>query len=283
MLAGRAHGGADRPYRRRRLGGRRHRRARRARACVDHGGSRRAAPDHRVRVRSTSRDSSRFPSSPRSRVRRARSPASTRRRCTSRPPWARPRWRCSGPPASSRGARGACRNESSCPTQHSCRPCGLDGCGGGKVSECLTTLPVERVHAALASLHRTKRRLDAPCDHPPALHAARRHGALSRRRAGGAPRAQRRDHAVHARVAADQAAAHRAAHHQSDVLRCAVARLGIRARGHEAHRRLQGQPRAVARSRADLRRLPPRRRPPRRPGSRSGCATRRPCCACGWR
>jgi heptosyltransferase-3 len=35
---------------------------------------------------------------------------------------------------------------------HSCRPCGLDGCGGGKVSECITTLPVERVHDALASL-----------------------------------------------------------------------------------------------------------------------------------
>ena len=28
---------------------------------------------------------------------------------------------------------------------HPCRPCGLDGCGGGKVSECLTTLPVQRV------------------------------------------------------------------------------------------------------------------------------------------
>ncbi len=39
-------------------------------------------------------------------------------------------------------------------TQHACRPCGLDGCGGGKVSECLTTLPVERVHEALASLLR---------------------------------------------------------------------------------------------------------------------------------
>jgi heptosyltransferase-3 len=33
-----------------------------------------------------------------------------------------------------------------------CRPCGLDGCGGGKVSECLSTLPVARVHAALAAL-----------------------------------------------------------------------------------------------------------------------------------
>jgi hypothetical protein len=31
------------------------------------------------------------------------------------------------------------------------RPCGLDGCGGGRF-QCLTTLPVVRVHAALASL-----------------------------------------------------------------------------------------------------------------------------------
>jgi heptosyltransferase-3 len=30
-----------------------------------------------------------------------------------------------------------------------CRPCGNDGCGGGKVSECLTRLPVDRVHAAI--------------------------------------------------------------------------------------------------------------------------------------
>ena len=36
--------------------------------------------------------------------------------------------------------------------RHPCRPCGLDGCGGGKVSECLTTLPEERVHAALTAL-----------------------------------------------------------------------------------------------------------------------------------
>lgn len=35
---------------------------------------------------------------------------------------------------------------------HSCRPCGLDGCGGGKVSECLTTLDVERVEAAAREL-----------------------------------------------------------------------------------------------------------------------------------
>ena len=35
---------------------------------------------------------------------------------------------------------------------HPCRPCGLDGCGGGKVSDCLTTLPVERVHDGLRSL-----------------------------------------------------------------------------------------------------------------------------------
>jgi len=35
---------------------------------------------------------------------------------------------------------------------HPCRPCGIDGCGGGKVSDCLTTLPVERVHAAVRTL-----------------------------------------------------------------------------------------------------------------------------------
>ncbi len=33
-----------------------------------------------------------------------------------------------------------------------CRPCGIDGCGGGKVSECLTTLDVDRVAAAFFDL-----------------------------------------------------------------------------------------------------------------------------------
>lgn len=36
--------------------------------------------------------------------------------------------------------------------EHACRPCGNDGCGGGKVSECLTLLPVETVLAAIDSL-----------------------------------------------------------------------------------------------------------------------------------
>jgi len=35
---------------------------------------------------------------------------------------------------------------------HPCRPCGNDGCGGSKVSECLTTLPVERVLEAAQAL-----------------------------------------------------------------------------------------------------------------------------------
>jgi heptosyltransferase III len=34
-------------------------------------------------------------------------------------------------------------------SNHVCRPCNNDGCGGGKVSECLTQLPVERVHAVV--------------------------------------------------------------------------------------------------------------------------------------
>jgi heptosyltransferase-3 len=37
---------------------------------------------------------------------------------------------------------------------HPCRPCGNDGCGGGKVSECLTMLPVERVLGAINELLR---------------------------------------------------------------------------------------------------------------------------------
>jgi heptosyltransferase-3 len=33
-----------------------------------------------------------------------------------------------------------------------CRPCGNDGCGGGKISECLTTLPVSEVLQAIQAL-----------------------------------------------------------------------------------------------------------------------------------
>ncbi|HEX4857721.1 MAG TPA: putative lipopolysaccharide heptosyltransferase III [Usitatibacteraceae bacterium] len=36
--------------------------------------------------------------------------------------------------------------------RHSCRPCGNDGCGGSKVSECLVELPVAQVYAALNEL-----------------------------------------------------------------------------------------------------------------------------------
>lgn len=36
--------------------------------------------------------------------------------------------------------------------QHPCRPCGLDGCGGSKVSDCLTNLPVAQVLAACNEL-----------------------------------------------------------------------------------------------------------------------------------
>jgi heptosyltransferase-3 len=33
--------------------------------------------------------------------------------------------------------------------EFSCRPCGIDGCGGGKLSECLTAIEPSRVHTAL--------------------------------------------------------------------------------------------------------------------------------------
>lgn len=35
---------------------------------------------------------------------------------------------------------------------HPCRPCGQDGCGGGKISDCLVRLPVARVLAAIDAL-----------------------------------------------------------------------------------------------------------------------------------
>ncbi|MBI3146961.1 MAG: putative lipopolysaccharide heptosyltransferase III [Betaproteobacteria bacterium] len=37
-------------------------------------------------------------------------------------------------------------------TQHPCRPCALDGCGGGKRSECLEAISVEQARAAVAAL-----------------------------------------------------------------------------------------------------------------------------------
>ncbi len=37
-------------------------------------------------------------------------------------------------------------------SNHSCRPCGMDGCGNGKVSECLTTLPVDDVLNAIRQI-----------------------------------------------------------------------------------------------------------------------------------
>lgn len=43
-------------------------------------------------------------------------------------------------------------------TTHTCRPCGYDGCGGGKLSECLAFLPVDPVHAAARELLAAKMR-----------------------------------------------------------------------------------------------------------------------------
>ena len=36
--------------------------------------------------------------------------------------------------------------------RHSCRPCGIDGCGGSKISDCLVQLPAERVIKAAHTL-----------------------------------------------------------------------------------------------------------------------------------
>ena len=37
-------------------------------------------------------------------------------------------------------------------SEHPCRPCGNDGCGGGKLSDCLSTLPVAAVLQAVQDL-----------------------------------------------------------------------------------------------------------------------------------
>jgi heptosyltransferase-3 len=50
---------------------------------------------------------------------------------------------------------GTARHRVVASARHSCRPCGIDGCGGGKVSDCLVSLPVTDVaDAALALLAR---------------------------------------------------------------------------------------------------------------------------------
>jgi len=37
-------------------------------------------------------------------------------------------------------------------SDHPCRPCGQDGCGGGKISECLTDISVDDVMKAIRQL-----------------------------------------------------------------------------------------------------------------------------------
>jgi heptosyltransferase-3 len=37
-------------------------------------------------------------------------------------------------------------------SRHPCRPCGIEGCGGGKVSDCLTSLTPDEVHAAVQAV-----------------------------------------------------------------------------------------------------------------------------------
>jgi heptosyltransferase-3 len=37
-------------------------------------------------------------------------------------------------------------------SKHSCRPCGLDGCGNSKISECLIDIPVSDVLGAIRQI-----------------------------------------------------------------------------------------------------------------------------------
>ena len=88
--------------------------------------------------------SSRCASWRRSRRARGSSSASIPRRCTSPRPMGTPVVALFGP--SGENEWGPWRVPHRVVTSaHPCRPCGNDGCGGGKVSECLTQLPVEQV------------------------------------------------------------------------------------------------------------------------------------------
>ena len=83
---------------------------------------------------------------------RARSSASTRRRCTSRRRWERPRSRCSVRRAKTNGDRGGAAARRRLRARTHADRADIDGCGGGKVSECLTTLGVDDVHAQFEAL-----------------------------------------------------------------------------------------------------------------------------------
>ena len=150
----RAHGRAARPHRRRRLRGRRSpaRPDERERAIVTATIAAARATATRARIvdlTGAAHAAGARGASPRG---RARSSASIRRRCTSPRRWARRRSRCSARRASIAWGPWRVAQRVVASDAHPCRPCGLDGCGGGKVSECLTTLPVDRVHAAFAAL-----------------------------------------------------------------------------------------------------------------------------------
>ncbi|MDA8094339.1 MAG: putative lipopolysaccharide heptosyltransferase III [Betaproteobacteria bacterium] len=63
-------------------------------------------------------------------------------------------------------------------SRHTCRPCGQDGCGGGKISECLTDLPVDHVFAAAQAVLaypasmplRPDLRIEPSCANPSTSH-----------------------------------------------------------------------------------------------------------------
>ena len=153
--------------------------------------------------------------------------------------------------------------------RHPCRPCRNDGCGGGKVSECLTTLPVDRVR-------RRGRRAAAPRPKAAPADAARASSASATRRTA-APSVSSRARSRRCSSATSRSRCTRAngrrrdlqliePHHRRSVLhRQPVARLRLRARRvPRESARAQARPRAVARAAAVLRRLPRRRRRARR-------------------
>ena len=138
------------------------------------------------------------------------------------------------------GAVDGARSASSCRGAHPCRPCGIDGCGGGKVSECLTTLAVDACYAQFDALLARDARsrgsaarvtLMRLARHPPALHAVRRRRALPRAaRSRRCSSAASRSRSTRAHGRGGATGTHRAAHRRSVPRRRPVARRGLRAR-----------------------------------------------------
>ena len=261
---------------------RRHRGARRARARA-----RRVRSSPRSHARTTrerrrpDRDAHAVRSSPRSPHARARSSASTRRRCTSRPRWARRRSRCSALRASASGDRGWWRAASSSrrPSLPALRHRRLRRRQGLRMpDDAAPSTTSTRSSRAARGNRRARRRTRRDASRASSASATRPFGGAERFLENALAALAERDVAItlytrewpQTPMQLDHDAHRRSVPH-----RRAVARHRLRARRLPRTRSRPGGARAVARATGLLRHLSRRRRRARRRGSTSACAARR--------